>query len=249
MSELEFAAETDKGTTRRDNQDRWYADTERGLFLVADGMGGGPGGKLAADIVVEVLPRLIRQRLNGSVGLAEPGAARHVVKAMAELSDHLYRESQRRYAIRGIGSTVVLAWIQHGQALVVHLGDSRAYLLHERRLALLTRDHSLLQTLLETGALRPEEAPQHPSQAQLTRFVGMEGGASPESTLVSLSAGDRLLLCSDGLHGALDHKQLTAILRGKKPSEAICRALVAAANRSSGADNVTALVITVGEAR
>jgi len=249
MNALEFAGETDVGRVRQDNQDRWYADAEDGLFLVADGMGGQPGGKLAADIVVEVLPRLIRQRLNGFVSLAEPTAVHRVVKAVAELSDHLYRESQRRYAIRGIGSTAVLAWVQHDQALIAHLGDSRAYLLREKRLELLTRDHSLVQTLLDKGVIQPDEARKHPAQAQLTRFVGMGGKAVPEAKIVPLEPGDRLLLCTDGLHKVVDRKRLAAILRGNKLPEAICHALIAAANSSGGSDNITAVVVSIGKAR
>ena len=244
MMALDYAGETDVGRVRRENQDRWYADPQQGLFLVADGMGGSTNGKLAADAVAEVLPRLIRQRIQETADLASPKAACELVRTVAELSDRLRKESQQHVVTRGIGSTVVLALIRGGRARVVHLGDSRAYLLHHGRLRQLTRDHSLLQAMVETGVLSSEEATSHPARAQLTQFVGMPGVPVPPSELVALVPGDRLLLCTDGLYGRVDFDHLRAALAQDRPSQEVCRSLVSAAMEAGGQDNITALVVT-----
>jgi protein phosphatase len=245
MSSLDFAGASDIGPLRGENQDRWVADPEQGLFLVADGMGGSANGKLAADVVAEVLPPLIRRRLPDDVKLASSLAREQMLNMLAEVSERMRMESQPRFGVYLPGATVVLALIRQRKALIAHLGDSRAYLLHDRRLRQLTRDHSLLQALVESGSITTEEAQHHPARAQLTRFVGMPGKPFPEAQTVPLATSDRLLLSSDGLHATVDHHRLETILAQTLPASEICRQLVDAALQAGGEDNITAIVIRV----
>lgn len=235
------------GRMRAENQDRWTSDPAGGLFIVADGIGGGPAGGLAAQVVVDTLPGLVRKRINGLTDGSASEALASVAGSLAELSDRLLHESLGKPGLSGMGSTVVMALVRDGQAVVGHLGDSRAYLLREGKLRQLTKDHSLIQLLIETGNLDPRDAETHPARGQLTRFVGMTEEPLPEVSSMEVQAHDRLLLCSDGLSGMLSDEVMTRILARHEEPEVACRQLIDAANSAGGKDNITALVLEFGE--
>jgi protein phosphatase len=217
------------------------------LFVVADGMGGAAAGKLASRIVVEVLPPLLRDHLakTDRSDRDEAATAQAVSAALVELSDRLRDESQKHRDIRGMGSTVVMALVCQGRALLAHMGDSRAYLLRGKTLQQLTVDHTIAQTLVDSGAITAEVAKTHPYRSSLTRFVGMRESAKPTVQWTDLQPDDRLLLCSDGLSGMLSPDQLAEILSGAGEPAEVCAALIAAANAAGGNDNVTAVVVAV----
>lgn len=244
MITLSYAGLTDQGRVRTQNEDNWVADPDQGLCVVSDGMGGQFAGALAAKIVVETLPSLLRKQMRGIEDVADPEATRRLLTALAELSDQVRNGSQGQPGLDGMGATVVLALIRGSHALIAHMGDSRAYLLRQGRLEQLTRDHSLIQLLLDCGEITPEEAACHPARGQLTRYVGMMGEALPEARLLKLCPGDCLLLCSDGLTGMVSDAELLAILRKKLSPKASCKRLISAANAAGGKDNITAVIIS-----
>ncbi len=147
-----------------------------------------------------------------------------------------------------MGATVVLAMIRDSEAIIVHMGDSRAYLLREGKLKLLTKDHSVIQLLLDAGEITPEEAAYHPDRNRITASVGMPGDASPDSKRVPLHVGDKLLLCTDGLANMIDEVQITPIMDRAQTPEVICKDLIDAANAAGGDDNITVVVIEVKDA-
>lgn len=242
MDRLIAAGLTDQGQVRTRNEDHWFADVEQGLFIVSDGMGGRVAGELASKIVVEVFPSFLLQRLQDIHELFAPAVTEIVLQALAELSDMVHRESSKRPDFNGMGATVVLALIRDTHALIAHIGDSRAYLLREHQLEPLTRDHSLVQILIDMGQLTQEDAAEHPARSQITQFVGMRGKVFPEARVINLLPGDRLLLCSDGLTGMISDDVLAEILHTPVPPEITCQALIDAANGAGGKDNITAIV-------
>lgn len=232
-----------RGRFRGDNEDRWFADDRQQLYIVSDGMGGHLAGELASRLVVEILPQRLRKTLGTTADLADPPIVDRVAAAVSELSGKLRDESRHQPGLDGMGATVVLALIRAAQALVLHLGDSRAYLLRAGRLERLTRDHSIVELLLAGGRISPQQAASHPAKGRLTRYVGMTGRALPETRLVDLHPGDRLLLCTDGLSDMLDDERLREILVREPDLQQVCRRLIDAANDAGGKDNLTALVV------
>jgi protein phosphatase len=231
---LRHACVTDPGRTHAWNEDRWLADPGQGLYMVADGM----ADERPAQLTVDHLPRLLRTHLAALTGLDDPRLAACVQAALVELSE-LVRSRDCS------GSTLVLALVRDGRAVLTHLGDSRIYLLRQGQLRRLTRDHSLVEEMVDQGVLTAAEAARRRSNGGPTRFLGMWGEPEPGVQWLDLAGGDRLLLCSDGLTEMLPDEELHAILSRAADADEACTRLVAAANAAGGNDNVTALVMAV----
>jgi len=238
-----YAGVTRRGRVRKTNEDAWLADPALGLFIVADGMGGHAAGALAAQVVVNALPLLVRQAFGTTETLGRADAVERLAAALAMLSNRLRKESEGRPGLSGMGATVVVALVRGGRALIGHMGDSRAYLFRGGLLGQLTTDHSLVSLLLEHGQIDAEEAAVHPARGQLTRYVGMRGEALPEAQSVELRPGDRLVLCSDGLTNMVTDAEMRAILSEDLTPSRTCRRLAAAANDAGGMDNISVVVV------
>lgn len=243
MTALRCAGLSDRGRVRESNEDRWSADTELGLFVVSDGMGGLPAGEVAAEIVVTTLPTLIATHFDTAADIATPEGSQQLGTALAELSAEVRARNPGAPQGAGMGATAVVALVRQTTALIAHLGDSRAYLWRANSLQRLTRDHSLAQGLLDSGVITEQEAAAHPARHQLARYLGMDGEALAEVRSLTLHPADRLLLCSDGLTSMLDDTRIQVILNDHPNPEHACRTLVDAANEAGGTDNITALVI------
>lgn len=244
MSTLHYAGLSDVGCQRSTNQDRWGADDERALFIVADGVAGSRDGALAAQMAVELLPEYVSRYLKPDQ-LDDPGAPDRLRRAVAELSDDLYLKGQFDARVAGATTTVVAVVVAGSRALIAHLGDSRGYLFRDRQLDRLTRDHTLVQALIDANRVTTEEAAQHAARNVVIRFVAMPPPALPDVATVDLRSGDRILLCSDGLHGVVGEQDLAEILVAQGDPADACRALIAAARNAGGPDNITAVVVDV----
>jgi len=240
---LTWGVVTDPGRVRSVNQDAYFTDPDRGLFIVSDGMGGEQGGALASQVVVKVLPAIIQQRLAELNANSARVIRAQLRQAVCELSHRLFAESAAKIELRGMGATVVVALLGRRSVHLAHLGDSRAYLFRQGRLLQLTDDHSVVGILLRRGEITPDEARSHPAQGRLSRFVGMEGEVLPDVTTVGLRRGYRLLLCSDGLTGILSDNQISSVICRNLGCQETCQQLAAVANASGGRDNITAVLL------
>lgn len=236
------AAASQTGRARAENQDAHVADPAAGLFLVADGMGGKAAGGVASRAVAEVLPRLLAGKLAG-VKDAPRTVSAALVDALADFSASLRDRLAGDPRLSGLGAALVLALVRGGFVCVANAGDCRAYLLERGRLKRLTADHSLAVALADSGGLAPELAARHPLRNQLSRFIGQEGRAAADAHIVRVKAAGRLLLCSDGLWGALGDARLAAALSEEDAPEAACRRLLAEAAAAGGTDDATAVVV------
>jgi PPM family protein phosphatase len=230
---MEVAARTDVGLVREHNEDRFLV--RPGLLVVADGMGGAKAGEVAAGLAVEHL-----ERLGGESSAAElTGAIEEANRAIRRLAED---DPERA----GMGTTITAAMLGDGSvAEVLHVGDSRAYLLREGELRLLTRDHSMVAELVDRGTLTPEEAETHPQRNVITRALGAEPEVRVDHLQQELQPGDTLLLCTDGLSAHVPEAEIEAALNAAPSLDAAVDALVALANEAGGTDNVTVLLARV----
>jgi serine/threonine protein phosphatase PrpC/sugar lactone lactonase YvrE len=241
-----YAGYSDVGRKRSRNDDRWAADPPQGLYIVADGVGSSKRGDLAAELVVELLPAYVARHLAGA-DLHDAEAPARFGQAVVQLSEDLYARSRSADSgFAGADTTVVAALVTDSRALIAHLGDSRAYLYRDRRVERLTSDHTIVQAVIDAGHLSAEEAAHHPNRSVLTRHVLMTPPARPDVSALDLQPGDRILLCSDGLHGLVDDAALAATLTVRPDPADACRTLIEAANQAGGPDNITAVVIDAG---
>lgn len=245
MNRFRYCGLSDRGQVRSHNEDNWLILPDKALFLVADGMGGAAGGELAARMVVEELPRLLAEKRQDYQELFPTELTALISEALVELSKRVRDYATENPEFSGLGSTVVLALIKDKQAVMAHMGDSRAYWWRQGCLEQLTKDHSIVQYLVDLGEITPEEAARHPARNQITRCIGMSHEPIPEVRVIDLAPGDRLLLCSDGLTGMVAAASIAEILAAAPDPELACRDLVAAANEAGGKDNITVVVVDV----
>lgn len=244
-----YAGLTDIGRRRATNQDSWGVYPQQSLFVVADGVACSTDGALAAALVVELLPTYVSRHLkaddrDGAAPLSG-SKADLLGRALVEYCDDFRAFTATDDRAAGANTTVVAVVVAGTRALVAHLGDSRAYLCRDQRLQQITRDHSVIQDMIDAGEVSIEEAERHPARAILTRHVAMFPQALPDAAAVALLPADRILLSSDGLHGVVDDASLARILDAHPEPADACQALIEAALQAGGPDNVTAVVVDI----
>lgn len=236
-----FAA-TDVGRVRKVNEDAFYNDPEKqGLYIVADGMGGHQAGEVASALAVEQLSTLLNKSLpkdNDPQGDIDDLLRDAVVAA----NQAVYRLAVSKASLSGMGTTVVICVVRRNRVHIAHIGDSRAYLIREGVLKQLTTDHSLVQELLSKGRITEEEAVDHPRKNILTRALGTDPAVEVDTLTLDLQAGDRLMLCTDGITNHVETRELLD-LGGGNPPEKACSELIRLANSRGGFDNMTVLII------
>ena len=237
---LDFAAVSDPGRHRRQNEDSGYASGR--LCAVADGIGGHPHGDVASTLAISVLAEL-DDRLPADLRATDLSGA--LSGAVAEARDRIARHAARAPGFSGMGTTLTAVLTDGQRVALAHIGDSRAYLLRAGTLRRITRDHTLTQTLVDEGRLSPAEAMGNPRSSMLLRALQTAGSGMPDLALDELRPGDRFLLCSDGLTDVIDDAAVLAALADRATPETIARRLVDAANAAGGPDNITCVVCEV----
>lgn len=237
---------TDVGAVRSANQDaldwRLSDDDRLALLVLADGMGGYQGGEIASRIAVETVLEAFEPWLSSvTVGPEDPD---EVIQAAINLASERIAECRAKDPdLAKMGTTLVMAVVIDDEAHIAHLGDSRCYLIHQGELQCQTRDDTVVQNMLEDGSIQPDDVPHVPFRNVLTRALG----ASPALASfrrITMEPGDSLLLCSDGLTGALPEDEWLSLMAGKKSQEDKVRALVDASLDNEAADNVSVILIT-----
>jgi len=240
---------TDIGCVRKHNEDNFLVDLERDLFVVADGLGGHAAGEVASQIVVDKMGQFIAQTVEQDrtwpmaydVNLAYDG---NRLKVALLLTDQAILEDIRSNPEReSMGSTVVACLVHDSKVTLVHVGDSRAYLLDPHGIQQVTRDHSWVAEQVANGILTPEEARKHPFRNVITQALG--NGADLDITIqeIQVKELDRLLLCSDGLSGMVQDKDIWRIVRESKTLQEAAQQLISVARENGGEDNITVLII------
>src|SRR5919197_2420540 len=232
MSLGRTVALTDTGRKRRHNEDVYVADPP--IFAIADGMGGANAGEVAAALAADAL--------RGEGGSGEEA----VVTLIQEANRRVYKRANEDAAKSGMGTTMTVALLEDGQVRIGHVGDSRAYLIREGELSQLTDDHSLVGELVRSGKLTPEDAETHPQRSVITRVLGTDPEVDVDTITIETRSGDVFLLCSDGLYSMVGNDRILELVeRNRRDLDAAAKALIAAANKGGGDDNITVVAFEI----
>jgi PPM family protein phosphatase len=235
---LRYAARSDRGLIRSGNQDSVYAGPR--LLAVADGMGGMAAGDIASNIVIGTMAPLDED--------VPGGALLDALRSVVDSANQQLRETvDANPAMEGMGTTLTAMLFSGSKIGMVHIGDSRAYLLRDGEFTQITKDDTYVQMLIDEGRISPEEADTHPQRHLLSRALDGRD-AEPEYSVREAHAGDRYLLCSDGLSGVVSAETIAASLRDYKDANQCAERLVQLALRGGGPDNITVIVTDVTDA-
>ena len=240
---MQIFSKTDRGRVRTDNQDAYFAGkiTDDSVFaVVCDGMGGANAGNVASELAVRHISEYVIRSYRDGMDMTD--TEKTLKNAIVSANISLYDKAVNNAELAGMGTTAVAAFVKDGTAVIAHVGDSRIYLVNGE-IKQLTRDHSVVQSLIESGKITPEDAKVHPRKNVITRALGAEEDVAVDSDCLNLSNGDTLLLCSDGLTNFLDDKDILTVFQNNDIS-AVALRLVEEANKNGGGDNITVVTVT-----
>lgn len=248
---IRCSAQSDVGRGRSLNEDSFAVDGDRGLFVVADGMGGHGNGEVASRIVADVVrDRLATAATRGlSWGSTKGNGGQRLRQALEEANKKVLEVARGDSSLAGMGATAVVVTIEDGgEAYLANVGDSRAYRLRSGSLNQLTDDHTWVREQVSAGLLSETQALRHPFRSVVTRALGGDEDVVVDVKELDPSPGDLYLLCSDGLTAVLGDDEICALLEAREPLPTLCRRLVDAANERGGPDNITVILVAVEEA-
>ena len=247
-TEFEIAARTDVGRVRSNNQDCVHIDAARGLFVLADGVGGGPGGEVASCLAVATVTRLLESELDRPWyrvwGRADQARLRVLQRVVMAAHRAVRRRIGREPELAGMACTLLIGVLGVGRCLCAAVGDSRIYRSTPSGLQQITRDQTLAEKMLADGFVEADDPRLRRYQHVLTQAVGGARDPEVQSCVVPLDESDRLLACSDGLNGMLDDARIKQIIGQPLTLEGAVDALVEQANRAGGQDNISVVVAT-----
>jgi protein phosphatase len=230
-----YAVASDTGRRRRRNEDNYVVAPP--LFAVADGMGGAQAGEVASQLAASALEAGDSDDLAG---------IERIDSLIQEANTRIFDRASTDPAASGMGTTMTVALVEGMTVAIGHVGDSRAYLVRGEQMEQLTEDHSLVNELLKTGKLSEAEAQVHPQRSVITRAVGTDPDVDVDGFTIEAEDGDVFLICSDGLSDMVEDEEiLELVLRNRDDLDKAVKALVAAANRGGGEDNITAVAFRI----
>lgn len=243
---MQYWGLTDPGCVRTQNQDSYQMemlDRNTLLCVVCDGMGGAKSGNVASSLAVDVFIQEIRRSWKPGM---DPWKTDQMLRGAVKLANFtVFDQALQFEEFNGMGTTLVAALIQGRQATVVNVGDSRAYGINRDGIRRITRDHSLVQLMLERGELTPEQARTYPGKNLITRAIGTEAMVESDLFHISLEKGDGLLLCSDGLSNMMDDQEILFEVVHGVNKQYCCQRLLDIAKKRGAPDNVTSILVLI----
>ena len=235
---LQFCAKTDIGLSRNNNEDRYFVDEQRGLFIVADGMGGHAAGEVASQIAVETVCQVLH-----SVDKTNP--QQQLKQAVTEANLAVRQAAKANPSLNGMGTTLSIILLHQQQGYLAHVGDSRIYRLRNQKLQQLSDDHSLVGEQLRQGTITPEQAKSSSLGNILLQAIGLSPQLDIYQNKISLAPADQFLLCSDGLTDMVADTEIEKHLSQPGTINLHCEALINAALAAGGKDNITAILLQI----
>ena len=235
---------TDKGASREDNQDALFVLPDRNLYMVADGVGGQNSGELASRMAVGYMAQYAA--LHPIAGI-RPGRAlkAYFNSLLSGANELIFKKAGSEPAHKGMATTALLCYLRDNKAYVVNVGDSRAYLVRDGKIMQITSDHTLIQEMLDSGEITPEEAEDHPDKHVITRAVGGEATIRPDFYNFDIYQKDTIILCTDGLYGMIGEDEIAKLASRARTMHGLSRSLVDKANANGGDDNITVVCIRI----
>ena len=248
MQNQVFGFRTDTGKQRDGNEDALVLLPKLGIYAVADGVGGQNSGEVASRKAVAGIEKFIDANpLTGADNLEGKYRVNWIKsyfqRCLQRINTEIRKEALSDPVKEQMATTMVLCFLDMDSIYVVNIGDSRAYILRDGEITQLTVDHTYVNKLIKAGTLSRSEARLHPQKNIITKALGSSKNTDPDFYRFDLHEGDRVLLCTDGLHGELTDDEIAVILRKKKDLNSICGLLVDAANKKGGHDNITVICI------
>ena len=240
---MKIYSKTDIGKVRSSNQDSYFAgELQNGAVfgIVCDGMGGAKAGNVASETAVKLISDYVLRSYRDSMDEFE--AEKMLRNAIESANIEIFESASKDEELKGMGTTVVVALVQENKAVIANVGDSRIYLIGEE-ITQITRDHSVVQSRIESGKITPEDAKIHPVKNVITRALGVEEKIVVDTSSLELSKGETLLLCTDGLSSYVDSEEIFKVFK-KHNVENVPEELVKLANKHGGGDNITVVTLT-----
>lgn len=238
---------TDPGLRRENNEDAFAVLSDRNIYIVADGMGGHNAGEVASAESIRILETYFTRELVDSLSTDKNTASEHMNRAFLEASRSIYEMAKTDPSMKGMGCTLIMAFLSGNQLHTCHIGDVRCYVCGSSGIEQVGNDHSQVWDLVRAGQLTPEQARKHSHKNILTQAVGQRAALAPEYHCREVQPKERVLLCSDGLWDMLSDEEIHSIVMRHRRPKAACRELVEQANRAGGKDNITVVVFGAGE--
>jgi len=236
---IRYGSQSNQGKVRNSNEDAYTANLKNRIFLVADGMGGHAAGEIASQIAAATVEEVVAASIHSAIPPTQI-----LFNAAQEANARIYQTQRTKPEFAGMGSTLTAISFQDDKYYIAHVGDSRAYLLRDGNLEQLTRDHSLVWHLYESGMLRKDELSSHPQKNLITRSIGPHPQVEVDVEQGEARVGDLFVLCSDGLTDMVPEDKLRKILSDtSKSPQQLGEMLVSEANERGGQDNITVVVI------
>ena len=240
---MNILSSTDIGKVRSSNQDAVLTGSfsDGAVWaIVCDGMGGANGGNIASRLAIEYLSASLKAGYRKNMG--ESSIKNLLETAIYAANIRIFDKSRENTELNGMGTTVIIAIATDKEVYFSHVGDSRAYLIDDESITQITRDHSIVQSMIEEGKISVEEAKHHPRKNVITRALGVDESVVPEFTVCDFKQNQKLVLCTDGLSNYVDAEDIKKILLSES-SDDYSKLLIDLANNNGGGDNITAVVI------
>lgn len=240
---MQIIGNTDVGRTRIANEDAFKFgsfDDGTSWAIVCDGMGGVHGGKIASSTTIDMVVQKIRKCYNPSMGISS--IENLLLSSITTANCIVYDRGAGDKELEGMGTTIVAVIVKNNEACIAHVGDSRAYLLSGNSIKLITKDHSLVQEMLDMGEITQTEFEHHPRKNIITRAIGVDEKIDIEFNTIEFKSGDALILCSDGLSGLIDKEDMLKIYK-ETDFEKLADRYIEIANDNGGVDNITVVIM------
>lgn len=232
---MKVISRTHIGNVRASNQDSVLNESTSRLYGVADGMGGHNGGDIASQMAVLMLPRILESMEANEENL---------LSGFEQVNRLIYEEQLKDQVLSGMGTTLTVLWEKEEEIILGHIGDSRAYRMHNGRIEQLSMDHSVVGEMVREGVLTEEQAMQHPYRNVITQAVGTSETLNPDIKIIDKQKGDKYILCSDGLYEYVNKEEMRDLLLRNAPEDA-AEKMIEKALHAGGKDNVTVLIAEV----